>query len=135
MLFAGILFVLSLLGIVALFALKSWEAHRGSVFFPALRQRADVHALHVKELAYAARVDLEKLPPEMVRLGHVLVHDAALAFAALARAAERGAHRVADLVSHKRHYMPRETRSEFLKKVAEGRNGGLDTTDGNGQNR
>jgi hypothetical protein len=81
----------------------------------------------MKELLLAARVDLAKVPPELLRFSRIALHEAALGFAYLARLAERRAHRIADFVSHKRHYERRETRSEFLKKVSEGRNGSLDT--------
>jgi hypothetical protein len=47
-----------------------------------------------------------------------------LGFAAFARSSERQAHRLADLVSHKHGFVPRETRSEFLRKMSEHKNGG-----------
>ena len=124
MLFAGIIFILSLISIVALFGVKAWEQKHARVLAPALRERADHRANQVKELAVAARVDLVQLWPAFIRLCHVLVHEAALAFAALARSAEKQSYRVADLVSHKHRFERRETRSEFLKKVAEHKNGG-----------
>lgn len=131
---AVIIFLISLVCVVALFGLKAWELSHRTVFFPSLRQRADVKAVRLKELAFAARLDLAKVLPVLLRFSRVLIHEAALGFAALARSLERGAHRVADLVSHKRHYERRETRSEFLKKVAERGEGGLDTTEGGGHN-
>lgn len=124
MAFAGILFALSLLGIAALFALKRFEIKRQRTFFPGLRARGDVQAQQLKELALAARMDLAKIPPEALRITRVLVHEGALGFAALARFLERQAHRLADFVSHKRGFEKRETRSEFLKKVAEHKSGG-----------
>jgi hypothetical protein len=128
MVFAGILFALSLLGIAALFALKRWEMARERVLLPHLRARGDVRAQQLKELATAARMDLAKIPPEAVRTARIMVHEGALAFAALARFLERQAHRLADFVSHKRGFEKRETRSEFLKKVAEHKtDNGLDT--------
>lgn len=117
--FATIVFVLSLVGVLVLFVMKQRELRLGIVYFPELRRRADVRALHVKELAIAARADISKVPPALVRFGRWGVREAALASAVLARRMERQAHRVADLVSHKRHYERRETRSEFLRKVAE----------------
>ena len=119
MAFAGILFALSLVGIIALFALKHWEMTRERILFPRLRARGDVRAEQIKELAFAARMDLAKLPPEALRITRILIHEGALGFAALARFLERQAHRLADFVSHKRGFEKRETRSEFLKKVAE----------------
>ena len=143
---AAIVFIVSLMGIAALFALKYRELRIGRVFFPELRRRSDVRAEQVRELAVAARMDLAKLIPEVIRMSRALIHEGALAFAALARFLERQAYRLADLVSHKRGFERRETRSEFLKKVAEhpirnrngsngaGKNGGLDTTESNGHN-
>ena len=119
MVFAGILFALSLLGIAALFVFKRWEMKRETILFSGLRARGDVRAQQLKELALAARMDLAKVPPEALRITRILIHEGALAFAALARFLERQAHRLADFVSHKRGFEKRETRSEFLKKVAE----------------
>lgn len=119
MLFAAIIFVFSLLAIAGLFTFRYWELQRGFIVAPALREKLDVRAVQLKELVLAARADLAKLPPLTVRIGRIMVHEAALALAALARIAERQAHRLADLVSHKHRFERRETRSEFLKKVSE----------------
>lgn len=121
LLFAGILFMGSLIGVAFLFALKEYELRRGVVVCAGVRQRADARALRLKELAIAARTDLSHSWPIAVRVFRWLVHEAALASAALARRLERQAYKLADLVSHKRRYERRETRSEFLKKVAEHR--------------
>jgi hypothetical protein len=135
MIAAIITFSLSLLGIVSLFGLKYWELRREQVLAPALREKVDARAGQLKELIVAARKDASKLPPALVRLARLLLHEGALAFAALARLMERQAHRLADLVSYKHRFERRETRSEFLKKVAEHKSGnGLDTTNGNGHN-
>ena len=124
MVFALIVFVCSLLGITALFSLKYWELSHGTVVAPEFRRRTDVRAQQVKELAHAARADLVKLVPEVIRTGRFIVHEAAIGFAALARLLERQAHRLADLVSHKRGFERRDTQSEFLKKVAEHKGNG-----------
>ena len=137
MLFAAIVFVFSLLSIIGLFSFKHWEEKRGVVVLPQWRERADLRAIQLKELALAARTDVAKLPPEIIRVTHILIHEMALGIAALARFSERQAHRLADMVSHKQGFEKRETRSEFLKKVAEHKNGtenGLDTTGDNGHN-
>ena len=123
MVFTVIIFFLALLGIAALFGVKYWELRKDRVLAPQLREHADVRAGHLKELMLAARLDLAKVPPESVRLAHIAIHEGALKLAALARIAERQAHRLADLVSHKHRFEKRETRSEFLKKVAEHKNG------------
>ncbi len=135
MMLAIIVFFFSLLSIVTLFGLKHWEIRRARVSLFALRQKADVRALQLKELLDAARLDLSKIPPEVVRLSRIGIHQLALGFAAFARRAEKHAHQVADLVSYKHRFEKRDTRSEFLKKVAEHKGGnGLDTTTDNGHN-
>src|SRR3989338_5934595 len=120
---AFIVFFFSFFAIAFLFALKSWEIRSGRVVFAAWRKKADVRALQLKELLEAARLDISKLPPEAVRLSRTLIHQLALGFAAFARGAEGHAHQVADLVSYKHHFEKSDTRSEFLKKVAEHKNG------------
>ena len=59
------------------------------------------------------------------------LHFAALEFAHLARQASRQAHRLADFVSHKRNFERKETRSEFLRKMTELKNGNAPTPDDN----
>lgn len=117
--FAAVMFGLSLIAIVALFELKRREGKSGRVYFPALRERLDVRALHIKDLITAAEADLAKLPPEAVHLSRVGIHVLALEVARLARFLEGQAHRLADLVSHKHRFVRRAPRSEFLKKVIE----------------
>ena len=135
MIYAIGVFFFSLLAIVVLFGLKYWELQRGQVFLIAFRRKADGRALQLKELLEAARIDLSKIPPEALRLSRIGIHQMALGLAALARKAERYAHQLADLVSYKHRFEKRDTRSEFLKRVAEHKNGnGLDTTTDNGHN-
>ena len=126
MLVAGIIFGCSLLGIIALFALKSWELSHERVLAPEMRRRGDIRAMQIKDLIFAARKDFENLLPRVVVIALYAIHEAALGFAALARMLEREAHRLADMVSHKRGFERRETRSEFLKKVAEHKENGLE---------
>ena len=128
MLFATVILLLSLISIVGLFAFKYWELRSGRIVFADARSRIDAHAINLKELMVAARLDLAKLPPELVRLGRTLIHTGALALASLARMGEREAHRLADLVSYKHRFERRETSSEFLKKVAEHKNGTEEAT-------
>ena len=123
---AIITFFFSLVSIIALFALKQWEIRRARIFLPALRERADVRALQLKELLDAARLDISKLPPQALHLSRIGIHQLALGFAAFARRTERYAHQLADLVSYKHRFEKRDTRSEFLKKVAEHKSGGVD---------
>ena len=115
---------------MALFGLKSWEIARGRILAPVMRTRFDDRAMQLKDLLAAARLDAAKLLPLAVVYTRIGIHEAALALAVFARFAERQAHRLADLVSYKHHYEKRETQSEFLKKVSEGKNSnGLDTTE------
>ena len=121
---AGIgVFALSLLGIIALFSVKAWELKSSRVLIPSIREKADARALELKRLLAQSQVELHKLPPEIMYLARTIVHDAALGAAWIARFLEHQSHRLADLVSHKRGFERRETNSEFLKKVAEHKNG------------
>ena len=137
MLTAGVAFLVSLLGVMGLFGLKYWELRHDRVLLPRLRSSADARASQLKELMVAARMDLSKLPPAGVTFARIVVHRVALALAFLARMSERQAHKLADLVSYKHRFEARETRSEFLKKVAEHKNGtnaDLDVANDNGHN-
>ncbi len=110
-------FLLSLGGIVSLFSLKHWEGNRARMLFPSLRMWADAQALALKEWAVRARTEANTLPPMLVQASHFLVHETALALAALARYSERQLHRLADFVSHKRGFQRRESHNEFLKRI------------------
>jgi hypothetical protein len=132
-LFAGIVFFLALIGIIALFAVKFREVDSGVKIGSEWRSALDAEALHVKDLLSAAELDLKKVVPLILYWGHVAIHRAALEFARLARAASSRAHRLADFVSHKRNFRRGETRSEFLKKIAERKNASGTDQDNNGQ--
>jgi hypothetical protein len=134
---ATIVFLIALVLLVALIALKYWEIQSGRRLATTWRSAADAQAIRLKELAIAARVDAAKLPPLALQIARILVRQAALALARLARAGERQLHRLADMASYKYHFERRETHSEFLRKVAESRERSeqeLDTTSENGQN-
>lgn len=119
MLIAGIAFFTSLALIALLFGVKHFEIARQRVFLPRVRERADRQALALKRALERALIDLQQLPPFFMHVSRLLVHEAALGFAQLARLMESQARGVADLVSHKRTFEPREPRSEFLKKVGD----------------
>src|SRR3989344_1853129 len=104
-LFALIVFFASLVAIVCLFSLRSWEAARGARFLPLARARADEQARRLKSIIFASRSELSKLPPQMLYITRTLAHKGALGLASLARALEREAH------------------NEFLKQVNDVRNG------------
>ncbi|RJQ35704.1 hypothetical protein C4568_00485 [Candidatus Parcubacteria bacterium] len=129
-LFAGITFSLALILIITLFAIKLREQRTGTRILPAWRDALDTEAIHIKGLIGAAELDMKKLPPLFLYWTHVVVHIAALEFARAARAASSRAHALADFVSHKRNFKRGQTRSEFLKKMSERKNGVLS---GNGQ--
>jgi hypothetical protein len=124
MTFATIVFLLAFFGIIALFALKYWEFARRRAFAPGLRESADKQALHVKELMGALQIDLAKLPPLLLYAAQRTLHAAAVDFGHLMHWLGSQAHNLADFVSHKRNFQRGETRSEFLKKVSEHKNGG-----------
>ncbi len=115
-------FFISFAGIVGLFSLKYWEEKNERELIPALRKHADAQALELKQLLLLYKGEMRKVGPASIKLARVLLHDLALSFAALSRASERQAHRLADMVSHKRSFVPREAKNEFLKKVGEYKN-------------
>lgn len=127
MIIASAIFVVALLGIVALFAVKFWEVSREEVIAPKLRGRADDRALKIKERLLNSRHEISKLPPFLMYLGRMTLHESALMLAALGRILEREAHRLADLASHKHKFERKETKSEFLKQVTDHKNGSLDS--------
>lgn len=130
--FAAIVFFLALILIVALFTLKHWEISRERVLFPDFRHQADEQALHLKDLALAARKDAEHLPPILLDAAQSVVHGIAVDAGHIAIWLGEQSHRLADSVSHKRNFERRETKSEFLKKVSERKggngNGGEETS-------
>ena len=123
MLAALIMFAVSLLGVSALFALKYWEAAHQTVLVPAFRTAADGKAIQLKEFLEYCRATSDQIPPTLVKVLRLVIHDLALGFARSARAAEVQAHRLADFVSHKHRFERRETRSQFLKDVSDFKNG------------
>jgi len=122
--FAIITFGISLIGICALFILKYWETGTGRVLAPVMRQEADERARELKERLFHLRADVAHMGPLLVLFVRYLIHEGALAFAGFARIMEAQAHRLAELVSHQHTFVPRETKSEFLKRVSEHKNGG-----------
>src|SRR5690242_9087490 len=101
---AMVLLGVSILGIAGLFYVKHWEERNARIFVPALRLRADTYALDLKAFLGHAQYEFKKLGPTSVRVARALLHDLALTLAALSRASERGAHRLADMVSHKHRF-------------------------------
>ena len=122
MVIAYTVFFISLAGLVGLFGLKEWETRSGRVSFPTLRGKLDQWAFFLRDVMVALKADAEKIPPEMLHLSRILVHEIALGTAAALRFLERKLHEVADLVSHKHSFKRRAPRSEFLNKVMEHKN-------------
>lgn len=120
---AMIVFFAALAGVIALFSLKFWEERRGRILAERSRARADEMALGLKDRLDDARAHAERIPPEVAHLSRKAVHAAALGTVGVARGMEKQALRVADLVSAKRGFERRETKSEFLKQVTEYKNG------------
>src|SRR5262245_47228575 len=110
---AMVLLGVSVLGIAGLFYVKHWEERNARIFAPALRVIADSQALELKAFLGHAQEELKKLGPTSVKVARALLHDLALSLAALSRASERGAHQLADMVSHKNSFQRRETKNEF----------------------
>lgn len=119
---AAILFILSLVLLVALFAIKDWEVSHGYEFAPALRRNADREALHMKSLLAALVKDAGKLPFIVLDAGEATLQAAATDFGHLAIWLGREAHNLANRVSRRGAIQPRETRSDFLRQVAEHKN-------------
>ena len=119
-----VLFVLSIIGLLALFSLKYVEAQRGTQYMPERRVWADEQALKLKDFLGRSHGEFAKVLPAFALILRIGVHELALLFAAFARLMEREAHRIADMVSHKHRFERRESRSEFLKQVGEFKNTG-----------
>ena len=113
------LFFISLVGILVLFYVKHLEVARARAISPNLREKADEYALDLKAVLSRSRFEVAKILPLMVRILLHFAREGALGLAALARLGERKAYDLADLVSHKHRFERRETKSEFLKQVAE----------------
>ena len=123
--FAILLFGLSLIAISSLFVLKHWETGTGRMIAPDLRYKADRRARALKQELFSLRGTLGRFGPIAILYVRYLVHKGALALAAFARLSERQAHKLADTVSHKRTFVVRETKSQFLKQVSDHKNGGI----------
>lgn len=117
--FASIVFFISLCGIVALFAVKYWEDRRKLELATFLRSKADEQAFQIKILLAKSKVEAAKLPPRIIHFLRSAVHVAALGTARFARMLEKQSHRLADFVSHKHHFERGESKSEYLKQVSE----------------
>jgi len=111
-------FTLSFVGLVALFAIKYVEFSKRVIYLPQMRAKADGWAIILKALLHICMARLEQLPQDFVVFLRMVVHVGAIVFARGARSAERGAHKIADRVSHKHHFERGETHSEFLKSVS-----------------
>ncbi len=116
---AFVVFSSSLLGIILLFILRRIECMRDRRFGERVRMHADTGALMLKNLLLRVEQTLERIPWFLAALMRYGIHVGALSFARLARTAAHQAHLLAELVSHKRTFERRETKSQFLKDVGE----------------
>lgn len=115
----GITFVgISILGIVVLFLMKSWEEKHGRIFAPSVKFAADKKATEFKQILLMTQTTIGRLGPTSIRVARVILHDLALSLASLSRASERQAHRLADMVSHKHRFERRVSKNRFLKQVS-----------------
>ncbi len=120
---ALIVFGVSLVGLVLLFAIKAREATYPSVARARWREKADELALGIKWGGMVLEWYISRLPLIANLLTRRFVRSAALSFAHFARLSSEQAHRLADFVSHKRSFERKETKSDFLKQVTEHKNG------------
>ncbi|OGG57559.1 hypothetical protein A2853_01680 [Candidatus Kaiserbacteria bacterium RIFCSPHIGHO2_01_FULL_55_17] len=137
MVLASVMFFISLAGLAGFLGLKEWEVRSGRIALPAFRTRLDRWAFLLNDLLVALRADAEKIPPEVVHLSRILLHELALLVGTSLHFLAQQAHRLADFVSHKRNFVRRAPRSEFLKKITEHKNSDtqmLDTEEEREQN-
>jgi len=120
---AAVTFGVSLFGILLLFVMKKIEVSRGSLIGGSARDSADLFALRVKWVFLVIEWYLSRLPDFLFLLSRHAVRAGALYLARAARYAEAQAYHLADFVSHKRNFERRETKSNYLKKVSEHKNG------------
>ncbi len=113
----------ALIALCILFALKFWEVGSGRILFPRFRALLDRGASALKRFLIVVADRVALIPPFVARIVRILFASFALYVARLARATAEAAHRVADVVSYKHRFERRETRSEFLKKVSEHKEG------------
>ncbi len=129
MTFVIVIFFASLAGIIGLFGVKEWEQNNNRFIAPGLRAKLDQWAFLLQDLLIALRKDAEKIPPELLHFARLVIHEIALLAAASLRFLEHKAHDLADFVSHKRNFVRKAPRSEFLKKVIEHKQGTAQTLD------
>jgi hypothetical protein len=124
MLLSAIFFVLSVTLMVVFLEVKRYEQKRAVMLFaPTQRARLDAFAALSKEKLSHSGTELAKLPPVILFYAQIAIHEIALAIAASARFLESQAYALADLVSHKHRFEIRETRSEFLIRMTEHKQG------------
>lgn len=123
MIVAYTIFFLSLISLVGFFWLKERERTRTHASFSMLRERLDSYAVRLQDLIIVLKTDAEKIPPDIMHISRILIHEIALSLASALRFLSLQAHGLAELVSHKHNFVRRAPRSEFLKKVIEHKNG------------
>ena len=114
---ALVVFFASMAGVIGLLILKHVENSRGKLVFSQTRREFDYHAHELKLLLMRYKDESAHMAPFASRVARILIREAALFLARLARRLEKASHSVADLASHKRHFERKETRSEFLREM------------------
>jgi len=118
-----IVFVSSLTAITMLFSFKYAEERRARLLLPEMRRMLDAAAEWCGRVLRGSEDQLSKLPPASMRVIRRMLASSAISFGAIAERIAHGSHRLADFFSHKHNFERRETRSEFLRQVAEHKNG------------
>ncbi len=116
-------FSATLLGITGLFGLRMWEVKRGGRVWEKIRSRADELARFLKYALQRFGSQMRRFPSLLLLITRYFIHLGAKAFARFARKMEESAHQIADRMSHKHRFQRRESQSQFLKDVAEHKNG------------
>lgn len=107
-----------------MFAFKHREVRAGRELLPStLREKGDEQALAFKEFLGQMRGEARTWPAKLLVIGRVLARRAMLSLAVAARATERKAHLLADRLSHKHHFAPRESTNSFLRQVSDFKGG------------
>lgn len=112
-----IIFVSALSALVGLFSLRYVEISTGRTYMPRVRHVMDGWALTLYMLGKRGVYVIEHIPSLLVASVFWLLHIFAILVALSARNAEKWAHKMADSVSHRHNFIPKETRSSFLRQV------------------
>ena len=126
---ATIPLALSMVGLLALFAVKEWEHSSGKIFFPGFRKRADMWVLDL----YTLFRTIPKYTRDALEyLAHYGAYQGSRTALLLLRMVERRLMRLLNMIRGKGVVTKRETPSTFLRHVTEYKNGMREKRDGEG---